>query len=152
MTSASDRFVRQQDLVPQRRLTSLTATVIGVGAIGRQVALQLAAIGVRRIELLDFDEVDATNVTTQGYRVADIGRAKVAAAADALRELDQSVDVAQVCSRWRPQVALGDAVFCCVDSITARAAIWRSARASCRFWCDVHPRWTWSPARMGWDV
>ena len=50
MTIASerDRFARQQDLVPQDRLAELNATVIGVGAIGRQVALQLAAIGVPR--------------------------------------------------------------------------------------------------------
>ncbi|MFO1045220.1 MAG: hypothetical protein U0941_25875 [Planctomycetaceae bacterium] len=34
----SDRFARQQDLVPADRLQALTATVIGVGAIGRQVA------------------------------------------------------------------------------------------------------------------
>ena len=27
-------------------------------------------------------------------------------------------------------------VFCCVDSITARAAIWRSVAAKCRFWAD----------------
>ena len=40
-----DRFTRQRELVPAERLAAVTATVIGVGAIGRQVALQLAAIG-----------------------------------------------------------------------------------------------------------
>ena len=33
-------------------------------------------------------------------------------------------------------MTLGEAVFCCVDSISARAAIWRSAGTACRFWCD----------------
>jgi phosphoglycerate dehydrogenase-like enzyme len=46
----SSRFERQQELVPEQRLEHLTATVIGVGSIGRQVALQLASIGVRRLE------------------------------------------------------------------------------------------------------
>lgn len=64
----SDRFSRQKDLVPAERLLSLVATVIGVGAIGRQVALQLAAIGVQQLRLIDFDVVDLTNITTQGYR------------------------------------------------------------------------------------
>ncbi len=31
---------------------------------------------------------------------------------------------------------IGEAVFCCVDSISARAAIWRSAGKQCGFWCD----------------
>ena len=30
----------------------------------------------------------------------------------------------------------GEAIFCCVDSITARAAIWRSLKDRCRFWAD----------------
>src|SRR3712207_8955727 len=30
----------------------------------------------------------------------------------------------------------GEAVFCCVDSISARSAIWRSVRGRCRFWAD----------------
>ena len=67
MPSESNRFARQEDLVPRDRLADIRATVIGVGAIGRNVVLQLAAIGVPRIQLVDFDVVDATNVTTQGY-------------------------------------------------------------------------------------
>src|SRR3954468_13424343 len=67
VTTISDRFVRQQDLVPAAKLADLRITVIGVGAIGRQAALQLAAIGARSLKLIDFDRVDLTNVTTQGY-------------------------------------------------------------------------------------
>jgi len=44
-----DRFSRQTDLVPRTKLADLTATVIGVGAIGHQVAIQLAALGVPRL-------------------------------------------------------------------------------------------------------
>ena len=84
MTASADRFLRQQDLVPQDRLQLLTAAVIGVGAIGRQVAIQLAALGVRRLQLIDFDTVEPTNVTTQGYFHADLGRPKVDATAGLL--------------------------------------------------------------------
>ena len=56
MTSAiSERYARQQDLVPHERLAQVQMTIIGVGAIGRQVALQLAALGARRLQLIDFD-------------------------------------------------------------------------------------------------
>ena len=84
MKSEPDRFARQQDLVPRQRLAAMQATVIGVGAIRRQVALQLAAIGTQRIQLIDFDHVEATNVTTQGYLAADVGQAKALATATAL--------------------------------------------------------------------
>jgi sulfur carrier protein ThiS adenylyltransferase len=87
--TSSDRFARQQDLVPAERLAELVVTVIGVGAIGRQVALQLAAIGARRLQLVDFDRVDHTNVTTQGYWVEDIGQSKVAATGEAIARLKQ---------------------------------------------------------------
>jgi sulfur carrier protein ThiS adenylyltransferase len=36
----------------------------------------------------------------------------------------------------RGQPAVGDAIFCCVDSIEARAAIWRNAGQRMAFWCD----------------
>ena len=71
-----DRFARQRELVPAERLAKLCATVIGVGAIGRQVALQLAALGARQIQLIDFDQVEPTNVTTQGYLAQDVGNPK----------------------------------------------------------------------------
>jgi molybdopterin/thiamine biosynthesis adenylyltransferase len=132
----NDRFTRQHELVPADRLADVTSTVVGVGAIGRQVALQLAAIGAPRIQLVDFDTVDVTNVTTQGYLSDDVGRPKVLATADAIRRLDSSLQVAPVQDRYRAKLNIGQAVFCCVDSISARSAIWRSAGPRCRFWVD----------------
>jgi sulfur carrier protein ThiS adenylyltransferase len=110
--------------------------VIGVGAIGRQAAIQLAALGVPRLQLVDFDTVEATNVTTQGYDFEDVGQLKVDAAAGAVQRVDPLIDVEAVSERYRSRIAIGDAVFCCVDSISAREAIWRSASKTCRFWAD----------------
>jgi sulfur carrier protein ThiS adenylyltransferase len=131
-----DRFVRQQELVPQDRLQNVKTTVIGVGAIGRQVALQLAAIGSPHIQLIDFDAVDLSNITTQGYLTDDIGQPKVQATAAAIERIDSGIVVETVFDRYRPQQSIGEAVFCCVDSITAREAIWRSASRRCQFWSD----------------
>ena len=134
--SDESRFVRQADLVPRDRLHNLQATVIGVGAIGRQVALQLTAIGVRRLQLIDFDQVDLTNITTQGYDAADIGQLKVLATRAAILRLDPTVAVEAVDDRFRPKLVIGEAVFCCVDSISARSAIWRVVSERSNFWCD----------------
>lgn len=131
-----DRFQRQTDLVPRSAIDGLSVAVIGVGAIGRQVALQLAALGASRLSLTDFDVVELTNVTTQGYLAEDLGLAKVEATGRALRRIDPQLSLELIEDRYRPQTPLGDAVFCCVDSITARSAIWRSVGHRCRFWCD----------------
>jgi sulfur carrier protein ThiS adenylyltransferase len=136
MSRTSERFDRQRDLVPSDRLKDLTATVIGVGAIGRQVALQLACMGVRNLQLIDFDRVEPTNVTTQGYHARDIDQPKVTAAKRIVIEIDPSIQVDAIEDRYRSRHQVGEAVFCCVDSITARSAIWRTVGDRCRFWAD----------------
>ncbi|WP_417385629.1 ThiF family adenylyltransferase [Gimesia sp.] len=140
MNLLSDRFVRQSDLVPMDKLKPLTVTVIGVGAIGRQVALQLAALGVRRLQLIDFDMVEPTNITTQGYLAADLGQFKVEATARALQAVDAELEMEIIVDRFRPGLVTGEAVFICVDSISSRTAIWRALRHQCSFWCDGRMR------------
>ena len=137
MKDQENRFKRQEELVPREKLTDLTATVIGVGAVGRQVALQLAALGVRRLQLMDFEYVELTNVTTQGYFAqTDLQTPKVLATERVVRLIDPSIDVCPAQERYRPKADVGGAVFCCVDSVTARHLIWRGTQGVCRFWAD----------------
>src|SRR5436190_10586455 len=136
MTIDQGRFARQAELVPRAQLAATSASVVGVGAIGRQVALQLAAIGVRKLQLVDFDAVELTNITTQGYWQDDLGQAKATATAAAVKKIDPAIEVEAICERYRPRLPLSGAVFCCVDAIATRAAIWRTARQCCRFWTD----------------
>ena len=140
MTSTQERFSRQQGLVPQERLEHLTATVIGVGAIGRQVALQLAALGVRRFILIDHDTVDLSNVTTQGYSLDDVGQHKVHALASTLQHYDGQIGTIEIPDRFRPDMHVSDVIFCCVDSIDTRAAIWRRVGRGAEFWADGRMR------------
>ncbi len=50
-------------------------TIIGVGAIGRQLALQLAAMGVREFQLIDFDQVDGPMLPPKdSRRPTSVGR------------------------------------------------------------------------------
>ena len=131
-----DRFARQGELIPRNKINKLGATVIGVGAIGRQVAVQLASIGIAKLRLIDFDLVEPMNVTTQGFLHGDCGVPKVDAVASHVRAMDPNIEIIMVHDRFRSATDVDDVVFCCVDSISARAAIWRSVSPRCRFWSD----------------
>jgi sulfur carrier protein ThiS adenylyltransferase len=111
-------------------------TVIGVGAIGRQVALQLTALGVPKLQLIDHDKVTRTNITSQGYLTDDVGRPKVEATGDMCHQIEHLLAVEEIKDRFRPAQEIGTSIFCCVDSIGSRAAIWRSVESRCRFWGD----------------
>ena len=53
-----------------------------------------------------------------------------------IHHIDPTIKVATIPDRFRPRQETGEAVFCCVDSIATRAAIWRAVHKSCSFWCD----------------
>lgn len=59
---------------------------------------------------------------------------------EATGEIDPTIEVEIIPDRFRPRLAVGEAVFCCVDSISAREAIWRSVGPCCRFWADGRMR------------
>ena len=111
-------------------------TVIGVGAIGRQVALQLAAMGVPDLKLIDFDAVEESNIASQGYREADLGRSKVEATAEACREINHDIVVQEARDRFRRSMEVGSAVFCCVDQIDIRRLIWQAVQHRADFFVD----------------
>ncbi len=138
MNDIEKRFSRQEGMIPTDKLLTTRATVIGVGAIGRQVALQLAALGVQRLLLVDFDEVDFSNVASQGYlwEDAQLKRPKVKATRQLVRKIDPHIETEIIIDRFRPRLDVGDVVFCCVDSIATRGAIWRSLGQRVRFWGD----------------
>jgi len=131
-----ERYSRQRDIVPIEKLVSCKATVIGVGAIGRQVALQLTAIGIPWLQLIDFDTVEPSNLASQGYWEEDLGRSKVETTADLCRKINEGLDVFEIVDRFRRTMDIGNVVFCCVDSIRTRQLIWGAVEDKVLFFCD----------------
>jgi len=134
--SSEERFSRQQDLVPIERLSVCKATVVGVGAIGRQVALQLAAMGIPWLQLVDFDIVEESNLASQGYLEEDLGRMKVEATADLCRKINRNLEVHAVVDRFKRSMEVGNAVFVCVDRIDTRQLIWEAVKNKVDFFTD----------------
>ncbi len=131
-----DRFSRQADIVPRERILNCKATVIGVGAIGRQVALQLTAIGIPWLQLIDFDVVEESNLSSQGYHELDLGDHKVDATGYSCCELNSDLAIYTLRERFRRSTDIGNIVFCCVDQIETRRLIWDAVKDKINYFCD----------------
>ena len=133
---SNERYSRQKDIVPADRLADCKATVIGVGAVGRQVALQLTAIGIPWLQLVDFDVVEESNLASQGYLQNDLDRPKVQATGDLCQNINHHLEVHEINDRFRRSMRIGDVVFACVDSIETRRLIWQAIKDKARFMAD----------------
>ncbi len=118
---------RQSDLIPADKLTALSVDVIGVGAIGRNVAIQATAMGVTNLRIIDFDRVDASNVASQGYFQSDIGSNKVECLGAYLCRINPELSLSTVPIAWDDRMTLRDIVFCCVDSMAVREQLFDNA-------------------------
>jgi len=111
---ASGRFARQalhlsqalggDDLAAdaQRRLGEATVVVLGCGGLGCWALAGLACIGVGHLVLVDDDVVEESNLNRQVlFRAADVGEAKVTAAARFLRAFDPDLEVTPLRRRIR---------------------------------------------------
>jgi len=78
----------------QRKLKNSSVLVIGTGGLGSPVALYLAAAGVGRIGLVDYDVVDATNLQRQVIHGAStVGQLKVESARAKMLDLNSDIQV-----------------------------------------------------------
>lgn len=129
--SAADRFARQRGIPgwDQGRLAAATAIVVGVGALGNEVAKNLALAGVGRLVLCDPDVVSVSNLSrTVLFGPADVGAPKAPAAAAALRALAPDVTAEPRVADLVSGVGLGELadaglVIGCVDTIRARVQL-----------------------------
>jgi molybdopterin/thiamine biosynthesis adenylyltransferase/rhodanese-related sulfurtransferase/molybdopterin converting factor small subunit len=91
----------------QKKLKAARVLAIGTGGLGSPLALYLAAAGIGTIGLVDFDVVDDSNLQRQIlFGVADVGRPKLAAAAERLRGVNPHVSIVPYEERLTSENAL----------------------------------------------
>ena len=87
-------LIPEVGLEGQRKLKSSSALIIGTGGLGSPVALYLAAAGIGRIGLVDYDVVDSSNLQRQViHGTSTVGKLKVASARDKLVDLNPDIQV-----------------------------------------------------------
>lgn len=100
--------------------------IVGAGALGNEILKNLALVGIGYMLIIDFDVVEATNLTRSVlFRPEDIGKLKAEVAAQRLKELNPDVKVACICGDVTSDVGLGvfrsmDVVLVGVDNFGAR--------------------------------
>lgn len=125
----TERFARQSSIIPPDAISRHRFCVVGVGAVGRQVAMQLAGAGAKHVRVIDFDKVEPVNIATQHYQADFIGRTKVEAVVQEMKRLnlEGDADFVEDCQMWRPREVAkwGPTVlFSCVDNMEARQSIY----------------------------
>ncbi len=134
-------FHRQLDVLDVPRLARTPIIVIGAGAVGSFAVLALAKSGAECITVYDDDRIEAHNLPNQWYRLADVGRRKVEALADLVRDMTGVVIDAQP-ERFDGNGAT-EVTLCCVDSMDVRIALWQALTPRPALYID---------ARMGAEV
>ena len=117
------------DIEGQERLRQAHTLIIGLGGLGSAVAMYLAAAGVGKLTLVDFDIVDLSNLQRQIiHRTAALGQAKVESARDTLLALNPLVKIIAIPkaldeAQLLEQVQRADVVVDASDNWPTRLAI-----------------------------
>jgi molybdopterin/thiamine biosynthesis adenylyltransferase len=117
------------DLEGQEKLLNARVLIVGLGGLGSPVAMYLAAAGVGKLILADFDEVDLSNLQRQIiHNNARIGHNKAQSAAQTLRALNPEIEINCVetkldASTLKELVASVDVVADCTDNFAIRFAL-----------------------------
>ncbi|MFV0538280.1 MAG: ThiF family adenylyltransferase [Dysgonomonas sp.] len=118
--------------------------VAGAGALGNEVLKNLALFGVGNIVIVDFDQIEYSNLTRSilfRETDADKGYSKAEVAAKRIKEINPSINVQAICGNLATDVGLGlyrqmDVVIGCLDSLMARLLLNRLSFRAGVPWID----------------
>lgn len=146
MTQPSRLDIRRHQELFDGDTFNKKVTIIGAGATGSWLALQLAKLGITNIHVYDFDVVEEHNIPNQIFGLQHIGKPKV----EALYDIIQEQTGTQIHINNMPYVdqRLSGYVFAMVDSMAVRKQIFDQ----CKYKRNVHhfiePRMGLNEARI----
>ena len=87
-------IIPEVGMTGQRKLKAASVLMIGTGGLGAPLGMYLAAAGVGRLGLVDFDVVDVSNLQRQIiHGTRDVGRPKISSARDRLEDINPHVEI-----------------------------------------------------------
>lgn len=118
----------------------MTIHIIGVGALGSNLAHMLVRLGFENLILYDFDDIVPHNLTNQIYKNSQVGLPKVHALKQNLLDINPNLaNTIIVEEQGYHEQHLTGAVFLCLDSIELRHKITKQNRLnrSIEYFCDM---------------
>ena len=97
--------------------------IIGCGAIGSNLAVNLARLGITDLRLWDFDTVTPHNIANQAFTFNQIGAKKVDAVEELVKAINPSIEVTKNDCAYEEGDTLNGFVFLAVDNIEVRRMI-----------------------------
>lgn len=128
----------------QKKVSSAHVMVVGCGALGNEVIKNLALFGVGNLVLVDFDEVEYSNLTRSilfTHEDALKHRYKVEAAAESVKKINPNINVTTIVGDIATSVGLGlirkmNVVVGCLDNRWARYTLNRLCMRAGVPWVD----------------
>jgi len=126
----------------REKVQAAKVMIVGAGALGNEVAKNLALMGVGNLYIVDFDSIEAANLSRSVlFRERDNGRSKAEIAAARIHELNPDVNVQYQHGDITTQIGMGifrrmDVVVGCLDNREARLAVNRYCNAIGVPWVD----------------
>lgn len=122
-------ILREIGIVGQQKLINSKALIIGAGGLGSFVISELAAAGVGKLDIVDCDDVEMSNLQRQIiHSTQSLGVNKAVSAAEFVKRLNPDVNVNASSERFAPSNALDmvegyDVVLDCVDNMGIKMLI-----------------------------
>ncbi|MEI8327439.1 MAG: molybdopterin-synthase adenylyltransferase MoeB [Betaproteobacteria bacterium] len=122
----------QVDIEGQQKLLNARILIIGLGGLGSPAAMYLAAAGVGRLALNDFDTVDLSNLQRQiAHDTENLGVSKVESAKYTLLRMNPEIQIELIDHQLEgeeleKQIDRSDVVLDCTDNFAARFAVNRA--------------------------
>lgn len=116
------------DLDGQEKIKKAHVIVVGCGGLGNAAAPLLTAAGIGKITLVDFDDIDLSNLQRQiHFETVDVGRNKALALKEHLESLNPNVEIHAVTAKMDDQSLMplaknADMILDCTDNFAIRLA------------------------------
>lgn len=136
-----DDHSRQKFFCPAENVSKLEILIVGCGATGRNVASNVARLGVKSITLVDGDHVEAHNIVPQDWLIAACGKSKVEVLKEEINGQMKDVEVISHPKMWTPKVVGTarefDAIWSTVDNIDVRKVLYEYYKDKTKSFFDI---------------